>query len=371
MLYAGASVPGGLLAHLAILARCLAERGHAVHAVLHPSPGADETARACEAAGVRVTRLTVAGRTDLRGLIGLRHLVAREAPGIFHAHLSSPGEALPALAAARWGGARRLVTTEHAPAWFPLERFYSRTAKRAAAHALHAVVAVCEADARLLRERFGLPAALVHVIPNGVDPIGDLPPRDAARAALGIAAGSFVVGCAGALEIKKGVFDLLEALRRLGRPGVLLALAGEGSQREALQRQAAQAGVPLVMPGHVRDLPGFLAALDLYALASRQEAMPLSLLQAMMAGLPIVATRVGGVPEALDGAGVLVEPSDPGALASALACLAADPSRAADLGSRARGIARSRFTSARMADRVEALYDALLAADRERAGARR
>jgi glycosyltransferase involved in cell wall biosynthesis len=371
MLYAGASVPGGLLAHVALLARGLAARDHAVHAVLHPAPGAGAAARACEEAGAQVTRLTVSGRTDLRGMMALRHLVARAAPHIFHAHLSSPGEALPALAAARWGGAGRVVTTEHAPGWFPLERFYSRTAKRAAARALHAVIAVCEADARLLREGFGLPAGLVRVIPNGVEPIEDPPPRSSARAALGVPPDAFVVGCAAALEIKKGVLDLLEAVRRMGRPGAVLALAGEGSQRAALESRAAQAGVALVMPGHVGDMAAFLATLDLYALASHQEAMPLSLLQAMMAGLPIVATRVGGVPEALEDTGVLVEPSDPESLASALSSLATDAARAAELAARARLRARARFTAALMAERVAELYDALLAAGRERAGAAR
>lgn len=372
MLYAGASVPGGLLAHVTLLARGLQARGHEVHAVLHPAEGAGDAARACAAGGARVSRLTVTGRADLRGLIALRRLVSREAPDIFHAHLSSPGESLPALAAARWGGAARLVTTEHAPAWFPLERFYSRAAKRAATRALHAVIAVCEADARLLRDGFGVPAERMHVIPNGVEPIESLPPRGQARAALGIPAEAFVVGCAAALEVKKGVLDLVEAMALLARPGAVLALAGDGTQRAALERLASQRGLPIVLPGHVRDLPGFLAAIDLFVLASHQEAMPLSLLQAMMAGVPIVATRVGGVPEAVgEGCGVQVEPSDPRALAAAIGGMAEHPDRAAALGARARERALALFGSDVMAGRVAALYDALLAADRARAGAAR
>src|SRR5262249_25254683 len=141
---------------------------------------------------------------------------------------SSPGEALPALAAARWGGAARRITTEHAPGWFPLERFYSRAAKRRGARSLHAIIAGCESDARLLREEFGLPANRVRVILNGVERSEPGPGKEAARAALGIPSGVLVVGCAAALEPNKGVQDLVEAMRSISVPGRVLALAGEG-----------------------------------------------------------------------------------------------------------------------------------------------
>jgi glycosyltransferase involved in cell wall biosynthesis len=181
-----------------------------------------------------------------------------------------------------------------------------------------------------------------------------------------------VVGCAAALEVKKGVLDLVEAVGRAGLGSAVLALAGEGSQREALRDLAAARGVALVMPGHVPDMHAFLAAIDLYALASHQEAMPLSLLQAMMAGLPIVATRTGGVPEALGAdRGVLVEPGDPGELARVLRELASDPARAAALGARARQAAREQFAASLMARRVAELYTALLAPASVRAGAAR
>ncbi|MGH9866841.1 MAG: glycosyltransferase family 4 protein [Candidatus Polarisedimenticolia bacterium] len=373
MLFAAAEVPGGLLSHVALLARELAASGHDVTVTLPPASGADAAARSCAGAGAAVIRARVRGKTNLSGMLTLRRHVARVAPDIFHAHLSSPGEGLPALAAARWGGASRLVTTEHAPAHFPLERFYSRPVKRLAASALSAVVAVCEADARLLRDGFGIPAHLVRVIPNGVDPPATALSRDAARAAMGIEPGRPVIGCAGALEVKKGVLDLVETVRRLGRADAVLALAGEGSQAAALRRMAGELPFRLLLPGHVSDLYGFLAALDVFALASHQEAMPLSLLQAMMAGMPIVATRVGGVPEVLETAeaGLLVEPSRPEEMTRAIAGLLAAPDRARLLGDRARRTALSRYTVTRMAGEVGSLYAQVLSdGGRAAAGAR-
>jgi len=122
----------------------------------------------------------------------------------------------------------------------------------------------------------------------------------------------------------------------------------------------------MTVPGRVEAIAAFLGALDLFVLPSHQEAMPLSLLEAMMAGLPILATRVGGVPEALrEGSGLLVEPGRPADLARAVAGLMADPHTARRLGDEARRVALSRFTSDRMARDVEALYRAVLAAGRE------
>jgi len=361
MQYAGARVPGGLLEHLRILATGLAATGHEVSVVIPRATALDPVAGRCEAAGAAVTRLTVEGKTDLPGMAKLGALVSRVTPDVFHLHLSSPIEAVPALVTARCSGARRLVTTEHAPSWYPLERVYSRTVKKAATRALDAVIAVCESDARFLAGRFGVPRDLIRVIHNGVEPVRDLPGRDAARRALGIdPAARFVAGFAGALEESKGVSDLIEACRRCGVEGLVLILAGDGGLRESLERQSTRSGLRLVLPGRLEDIRDLLGALDLFVLPSHAEAMPLSLLEAMSAHLPIVATRVGGIPEAIqDGAsGLLVPPRDPSALAEALGRLAADRELSRRLAAAA-GVASERFTATRMVRETASLYGSL------------
>ncbi|HKY31764.1 MAG TPA: glycosyltransferase family 4 protein, partial [Candidatus Polarisedimenticolia bacterium] len=321
VLHAGAEVTGGLLAHVALLARETAAAGHEVCVALSEAAGADPAARRCREAGALVERISVKGKGDWRGMAALRRSVRRLRADVFHAHLSSPIEGIPVLAAARAGGARIVLTTEHAPTHFPLERFYSRAAKRIASRALDAVVAVCASDAAFLRDAFGVPERLLRVIPNGVDPVRPDPDRSAAREARGVggAAGP-VVGFLGALEPKKGVLDLLEAFEQMEAEGRALLLAGEGSLEHEVRRRTEAPGPRVVALGREEDLPGFMASIDLFALPSHQEAMPLALLQAMSAARPIVASRVGGIPEALGegAAGRLVEPGRPEALARAL-----------------------------------------------------
>ena len=351
---------GGLLAHLGVLTRGLAGAGHSLHVVLPPSRGADTVAAECASAGATVTRLTVRGKTDLAGMVSMARLVGRESPDVLHIHLSSPVEALPALLAARLGGARHLVTTEHAPTWYPRERRYSRAVKRITGRLLDAVIAVSEADARFLHEQFHIPEELVTVIPNGIPGFDTLPPRAEARARLGLPEeGSPIVGYLGALEPKKGILDLVKATTECERPDMIVILAGEGTLLPGLRQRAPELPFTLRAPGRVEDIATFLAALDVFVLPSHQEAMPLALLEAMSAGLPVVATRVGGVPEAVHDqvSGLLVEPSDFEQLAAALRRLVHEPELAGRLGRAAQAVAGELFSASRMVRRVQALYE--------------
>jgi glycosyltransferase involved in cell wall biosynthesis len=321
LLVTGAAAPGGLHQHLLTLARGLLREGLRVQVALPQDARADPLAEACVRAGAGVARVGVAGKRDLRGALALRGLVARTRPDVVHVHLSSPVEGFPALLALRAGGAARIVTTEHAPTWHPLRRPWSRAVKRLLARRVAAVIAVSRSDARFLEEEFGLPAARLHVVENGVELDGY--PGLRARG------GEFRIGYLGALEPKKGIEDLLHAASLLSVADVEVALAGEGSLAAAL------AGRPRCrLHGRVADPRSFLAGLDVFAFPSHQEAMPLALLEAMAAGLPVVATRVGGIPEAVeDGiSGLLVPPHRPDLLGAALARIAADPAGARRLG---------------------------------------
>jgi len=353
LLLTGAASPGGLHRHLQILAEGLVRRGVAVHVVLPKAQGADTVARACAAAGGTVTRLAVAGKTDLAGWRALRGLTARTGADVVHVHLSSPVEAFPALLALRAGGARRIVTTEHAPTWFPLRRPWSRAAKRLVGRGVAAVIAVSEADAAFLRAAFGVPANKLRVVRNGVPLDGYGMDRAEARRACGLPEDGFLVGYLGALEDKKGVADLLRAADCAGVRGLRVALAGEGSLRSALA--ARTDGLVL---GPLSDPRPFLRSLDVFAFPSHQEALPLAVLEAMAAGLPLVATRVGGIPEAVEDeeTGLLVPPRDPERLAAALRRLAEDPALARRLGEAARARVCREFSAERMVEQTLAVY---------------
>jgi glycosyltransferase involved in cell wall biosynthesis len=225
------------------------------------------------------------------------------------------------------------------------------------------VVCVCEAEARLARA-IG-PPRRVRVVYNGIEPIGAGPP-DARVAAL--KARGPVIGALTLLHQRKGLQTLIDATPKVlaRHPSAQVAIVGDGPELEALRAQARGRGVAHAVSfvGLSTDPPASLRAMDLFAHPSLAESFPYVLLEAMSARRPIVASAVGGVPEAVsDGEdGVLVAPGDASALADAICALLEEPARAASIGHRAQRTAHERFTLAHMIDGLCEVYDEVLGA---------
>ena len=184
--------------------------------------------------------------------------------------------------------------------------------------------------------------------------------REAARARLGVS--GLVVGAVGRLEEQKGHTYLLAALPQVRRevPDLTVLLVGDGRLREELRRQAADLGLldTVRFLGTRRDLPEIYRALDLFVQPSLWEGLPLALLKAMGAGLPVLATRVSGSQDVIiDGVnGRLAAPADPEALAGALLDLARRPEARRRLGDAARRTVAENYSLQAMLQRLEALY---------------
>lgn len=212
--------------------------------------------------------------------------------------------------------------------------------------------------------RRGLPSSVpVHCMENTIDPeqLGDAESHaPAARALLRLPAGSFAVGMHARLHHAKGHRELAEAVIRSRHDDVHAVLLGQGPEEAALRALAseprARGRVHVVGPQSTADLLAAVASLDLYAYASLRESLPLAVLEAMSLGRPIVATSVGDLASVLEAgrAGVLVPPGDVAALAAAIDALRDDAARRESLASRAREIARSRFSPARLGAEVTA-----------------
>jgi glycosyltransferase involved in cell wall biosynthesis len=211
-------------------------------------------------------------------------------------------------------------------------------------------------------------AAKLTVVPNGVDPVRFAPgPADAGLGrALGLDPAVPVVGYFGRLERGKGVDVLVDAAARLHAklPATAFLFVGDGPQRDTLMARAAAAGLPARFAGQRDDVAALLRLCAAVVLPSRQEAFGRVLIEAMAAGVPVVASAVGGIPEVcVDGVtGLLVPPEDPDALAVAIALTLTDQAATAARVTAAAADVRARFDLAAHAARVQAVYARVLGA---------
>jgi glycosyltransferase involved in cell wall biosynthesis len=307
---------------------------------------------ALEEQGVRT--LLLDGRPGLRPelVVRLRAILRRERIDILHTHHLGPfvyGAPAAAMASCRH------VHTEHS------HELYDTTRRRllgALMPAFAEVVAVSP-EVSEYRERF---PGRCRVIRNGVPLLPEThSTRARARAMLGADEGRFVVGCAARLSAEKDHAGLLDAFAQLleSEPSALLACAGDGPLADELRSKTRTMGLePNVRwLGSVNDMQSFYSALDVCALNSVREGLPLCLLEAMSFGIPVVATDVGGVGELLaDEAGLLVPPSAPEALAHALQSLAVEPLLAETLGKNGTARVRESYSIDKMVDRYVELY---------------
>jgi glycosyltransferase involved in cell wall biosynthesis len=322
-------------------------------------PGREDTLGAAAGRlGIPATRVEARGRLSPSALGPLVRLARG---GLLHAH------DYKALALALTAGALArvpVVATFHGDTGH-LRRvlLYERLA-RWAARFTPAVAATSGPLAEALRA--AAPGTPVHVIPNGIR-VGPLPTpaeRAAAREALGLPAGVPVVAFVGRLSPEKAPEVLLRAVRGTA---IRFLVAGDGPLRESLEAEADPEQVRFL--GFLPDVGPVLAAADVLALPSRTEGLPMVVLEAMAAGLPVVASAVGSLPEVLGGgAGLLVPAGDVPALRLALEQLSAPDVRAA-LAAEARRRVESRYAAATMARSYrDLLYQPALDSTRGRAG---
>lgn len=232
------------------------------------------------------------------------------------------------------------------------------------------LLACSESVRRHVIERVGVPAERVELLLNGVDLARYAAPRDrqVARRALEIEPGAQVVGVVGRIAQQKGQDTLIRAARQIlaHAPNTIFLLAGapdEQAQLDRLMQLAAAEGVAerVRLLGYISDMPLVYAALDVLAVPSRWEGFGLILVEAMAAGVPIVATRVGAIPEIVteEHTALLVPPDDPPALAAAIGRLLAQPMLAVAFGRHGRTHARQ-FGWEQRGRQLDAIYSELL-----------
>ncbi len=357
---------------LLALARSLADLGCRAIAGVFRDPrcsGRELEIRAAQL-GLQVALVPCAGRWDWSAVRRIRSLVEDHAVDVLHTHGYKAD--LYGYAAA-WPRRVALVATCHNWAGrAPAMRLYAAI-DRLALRRFGRVATPSAAVARVLGRR-NMPAEILKTIPNGIamEPFRRAEPSLRAAFAPG---GQRLVGMVGRLVPEKGGATLLAAARTVlaQEPDVRFVFVGDGPERAAWESLAAAMGIAsqVLFAGSRNDMPAVYASLDVLALPSFREAMPMCLLEALAAARPVVASRVGAVPDVVipGVTGLLVDPGDAPALSAALLRLLRDPARAAALGSQGRARVARYFASASVAASYLNLYREALR-DRSLAGLR-
>ncbi|MFO1010057.1 MAG: glycosyltransferase [Planctomycetota bacterium] len=359
---------GGAEMHLLAQVRGQTERGHAVRVLYLKGKGslADDFRAAGAELVERVAPATFA-------LAARRHAAWAD---VLHSHLLK-ADMLLAASALLWGTTDRLVASKHNDEQVlrkPAVSFVHGLLGRAP----RATIVLSDHVGRFVHEHGRIPTERLVRIYYGLDPApferaraaGPVE-RAATRAELGVPADSVVFTCVARFAPQKAHADLLRgfAAARAAAPGRDLRLVlvgddpfGDGRRRAESVARELDLGASVLFAGIRRDVPRVLAASDVFVMTSLWEGLGLVFLEAMATELPVLATRVSAVPEVvLDGAtGVLVPPSDPRAVATAMVALAADPERRARLGLAGAARVRERFGLPRMVEETLAVYRAVL-----------
>lgn len=272
--------------------------------------------------------------------------------------------------AARLGGARKIVSTIHSID--PWRRLPHVVLDQLTAPFVTRFVAVCGAAKAATVQRERISPDRIEVIPIGItSPVVPREKRSEIRRAFQLSEDhSPTVGVLANLREMKGHRYVIQAIPELRQkfPGIIFLFAGRDDSHGALQRYADEVGVRdhVRFMGFVHDIPSLLAAMDIFLLPSEWEGLPVSILEAMHAAVPVIATRVGGIPEVLrdDVEGLLIEPGNPAAISEAVHRVATDWAARARYVRAAESRAQTEFSLQMMIQRYTELYEQVLGSER-------
>lgn len=360
ILHVAAPAPaGGLETVLQALVPAQVERGDVVSVAAVVVPGDTGASRLFEAMrhlSVDLDAVELPARAYVREARALARIIRSRRPTVVHTH-GYRSDVVAGIVAGSLGRPR--VSTVHGfIGGDPRGRLYER-AQRRMLRRFEAVVAVSAPLVSQL-EASGIAPQRIHLVRNAWKPSRPPFPREQARAALGLEDGGPSVAWVGRLSREKAPDVALRAFA-LVRSDAELSVVGEGPMMAELRALARNLGVSerVRFLGLREGMGGLMRAFDALLLSSHTEGTPMVLLEAMAAGVPIVATQVGGVPDLVGGFAELAPPGRPEALAAALSRVLSDPDRAADLARRAERRVAESFATGPWADAYDRVYRAV------------
>jgi glycosyltransferase involved in cell wall biosynthesis len=371
-LFVNSIAMGGVEEHVRQIAAGFADRGLEVVLVCPETDGISSLADACTAAGVHVERLTLSlqmgAASTFNRLWRLVRLLRVAKIDVLHLHLIGYTGGRWAVLAGKLARVPALICTVHLAPSGP-ESPRVQLERRIINLLVDRFIAVSRFTQQRQIRYLHQSARKTVVIPNAVelDRYRDIPEgsRDSVRRAQGIPSGAAVIGCVARLSQGKGLNYLVDAMPDIVArvPHAHALLVGDGPLGADLERHARERGVldRVHFAGYHQDIPAWLAAMDVFVLPSLSEALPLSILEAMAAGLPIVATAVGGIPEVVDEGvnGRLIPVEDAPALATAVVDVLTNAAMAEQMSLAGRTLARS-YSDTVLIERLVTLYAEVL-----------
>lgn len=318
--------------------------------------------------GAKLIDLGKGDRADHLAPLKIARVIRGEAPDIIHAQSWS---GVDATIAKLITGQARLVHSEHGRNYpqIGVETLKSRIARRCIYHLADAVFAVSNEIRDHYCRETGFPRDRMLVIPNGID-VRRIDEADAsgAREEFGIGADDFTIGTVARLDRTKDTITLARAFATFylsqASPRLKLLVIGDGDQRAAIENFVTERGLngAVIFTGPRHDVPRLLGAMNLFALSSLSEGMPITVLEAMVARLPVVATNVGALPEMVEEGvtGFLVKPKDEQAMAERFARLCSNRELARRLGQAARRKVEREYSLGAMLRSYAGLYLSVL-----------
>ncbi|VAV85703.1 hypothetical protein MNBD_DELTA01-1784 [hydrothermal vent metagenome] len=361
-------VRGGVENHVLLLLKYL-DRKRFKPVVVCPPVLADILRVELQAMKVDIFELEVKSPFDIRDMLRFISFLRREKVDIVHAHLFNASRASHFLA--KLAGVRITIETNHVreawrkgtlKTWYAIDRLFSRFTD--------CIIAVSKANADYLLEVKGIEPGKVKVVQNGIDTRAfdaQSRPATSIKAALGIPDDAPLIAVIARLEPQKGHIYLLEAIPEIIRkyPDVVFLLAGDGVLASELKAQAARLKIDrnVIFAGFRSDAELLLRSSDIFLLPSLWEGLPLVVIEASAAGIPVIATAVDGTPEVVrDGeTGLLIEPRNPVVITESVLRLLDNPEEAKKMGQRGANYVRAHFDISQQVKGTEAIYMELIA----------
>ncbi len=322
-----------------------------------------ELAEAATSLGLKVDIFPCRGRFDLRTIASIRNLVRKENPDIIHSHGYKSN--FYALSAARnkvpWVVTNHLWkrTTFNLKLYAYLDSFLIKYSRK--------IVAVSDEIATEMLKT-GIPREKILVVDNGIDLKRFSKGKDnnGLKSSFGFDRNSKIIGTVASLTEEKGHIYLLEAAKSivLSFPDTRFLIVGDGRCRRALEDRVSELGLAgkVIFAGSRKDVAEILSILDIFVLPSLKEGLPMALLEAMAARVPVVATNVGAIPTVIEDGdtGILIPPKELGVLADAVIRILSDNKRAYEMAERGFEKVRDNFSSQKMASKYFAIYKELM-----------